>query len=260
MFYWSYENFKMVEEEFEARIRHCASFHPFSEAELEHGVFCLENGKNYYVMEGMTGFHVFETPEYLKEEDTLFIMKEDGSLALVDKRTAGPIAINYVMQLPLSWYDDVIPDAVHEAEDKLGGDHCIVVGYEPDDTEDMVCVQEYNGGYRTVWISQKTLDNPVRIEEGWYSLGLPDDLESLCREIEDMKEEIVEAVRKEPKTFATVYGVFIDFVYEDRYYRMLPTAFDLHREIFFGVLNGIERRLIEMGCPYVKQNYDMRWD
>ena len=60
LFYWSFENFKMVENEFECQIKTCCSFLPFSENKLEHGAFTLENGKHYYVIEGMLGFHIFE--------------------------------------------------------------------------------------------------------------------------------------------------------------------------------------------------------
>ena len=260
MFYWSYENFKMVEDKFGIRIKDCQSFMPFGSCKKEHGVFSLENGKHYYVLEGMLGFHIFEVEKPIIEEETLFLGSENGEVKLIDKASLKPIFLKRVMGLPLQFYDDMIPNLIHENEEKKGANHYIVIGQEPDDTDDMACVQEYHDGFRTVWISQETLDDPVYIDEHWFSLGLPDDLESFCRYIDESSEEITEEAKKIPRTYSYAHGVYVDFVYMGVFYRMLPRAFDLHPDIFDCCLEGIKRHLIEMGAPYVKTNAEYKWD
>ncbi len=258
MFYWSYYNFKMIEEEFEIRIKDCISFPTMENPRRDHGVFSLENDKYYYVIEGMMGFHIFETIRMVSTDDTLFLINDQGTIKLLDKKTFSPISMEYVMKLPLEKYHDVIPHLIHVEEDKHQISHCIVVGDEPEDKEDMVCVQEYHDGFRTVWISQDTLNSPIVIDEGYWSLNLPEELESLCDFIDNSKEEIEEIGKKTPRT-SFINCVYINFVYKDKYYRLLPRAFDLHPELFDCIIDGVEKELVEMGSPYVDIYKQERW-
>lgn len=252
MFYWSYENFKMVECEFEKRIKECKSFLPLPKNNLEHGMFVLEDNSTYYILEGMLGFHIFRTNKPVSEESCLFLFKEDGTVSIVDKESSEFIKMERVMGLPLEICDDVIPKLVHDEEDLPGSKHCVVVGHDPEDEDDMICLQEYHDGYRTVWISAETYVTPIVIDDNRYSLHMPEELNDLFDYVDSSRERIEEAAEDSSEVPEGLKDFIMYFVYEGKFYKLVCSAFDEFTPAMFHIVGEpIKRLLIEAGADYV---------
>ena len=257
MFYWSYENFQMVEEAFETRIKECISFTPLPKLKLSHGVFLLENGNPYYVLRGMLGFHIFKTDRLIDDDSFLFIEKDNGTVAIINKETAEPVKMERIMGLPLQEYYDVIPTLIHKSEEKPGSNHIIIIGHEPEDTDDMICVQKYHDGFRTVWMSTETFSTPIIIDDGRYSLSDMEIINDNLDTLESYAEAIKQKIKRSKEPIPHIKNINVQFTYNGKFYQLESSALEPNSKYFFYFsLDLIYEMLIETGAEFVMTNID----